>query len=148
MDAAGRVMREVGRTDPRAGPDVQLTLDHRLQNSMRHRMEGSSGAIVVVGLETGDLLGCVSAPLFDPNLFARRVSTEDYARLRDDERRPLADKSVQGAYPPGPTIKLSIAVAAAGGGRGGPVGNGLVRWLDDRRRAPLPHAGSGAAMAG
>lgn len=61
---------------------------------------------------TGDLLGCTSAPAFDPNLFVRGISSKDYSELRDSEFRPLADKTVQGAYPPGSTIKMSNALAA------------------------------------
>jgi penicillin-binding protein 2 len=116
VNAAGRVMRELGRRDPVAGPDVQLTLDHRLQNYARLRLGGQSGAAVALDVATGDVLCCASAPTFDPNLFARRISSADYARLRDDERRPLADKSVQGAYPPGSTVKMSLAMAAAEAG--------------------------------
>jgi cell division protein FtsI/penicillin-binding protein 2 len=61
---------------------------------------------------SGDLLGCTSAPSFDPNLFVRGISSRDYGALRDSEFRPLSDKTVQGAYPPGSTIKMSNALAA------------------------------------
>lgn len=66
----------------------------------------------MLDVATGDVLCCASVPSFDPNLFTRRISVADYARLRGDERRPLADKSVQGAYPPGSTVNMSLAMAA------------------------------------
>ena len=51
-------------------------------------------------------------PSFDPNLFVRGISTADYAALTEDDHRPLADKTVQGAYPPGSTYKMVTALAA------------------------------------
>jgi penicillin-binding protein 2 len=42
----------------------------------------------------------------------RGISSKDYSGLRDSEFRPLADKTVQGAYPPGSTIKMANALAA------------------------------------
>lgn len=77
VNAVGRVMRDPGGTDPTAGADVQLTLDHRLQRFIQARLAGNSAAAVVMDVTTGNLLGCVSAPSFDPNLFTRRISAED-----------------------------------------------------------------------
>ncbi len=66
---------------------------------MRVRLEGQSAAAIVMDVTNGDLLGCTSAPSFDPNLFVRGISSRDYGALRDSEFRPLSDKTVQGAYP-------------------------------------------------
>ena len=63
-------------------------------------------------VDNGDLLSMASSPSFDTNLFVEGISTNDYAALRDNEFRPLADKSVQGIYPPGSTFKMVIALAA------------------------------------
>lgn len=111
VDAAGRTMRALALEPPLPGPDMQITLDHHLQNFMRVRLEGQSAAAIVMDVTNGDLLGCTSAPSFDPNLFVRGISSADYGVLRDNEFRPLADKVVQGAYPPGSTIKMSNALA-------------------------------------
>ena len=112
VNVSGRTMRELELDPPSAGPDMQITLDHHLQNFMRVRLEGQSAAAVVMDVTNGDVLGCTSAPSFDPNLFVRGISSRDYGTLRDDEFRPLADKTVQGAYPPGSTVKMSNALAA------------------------------------
>lgn len=112
VSAAGRTVRELGLEPPVAGDDLQVTLDHHLQNFMRVRLEGQSAAAIVMEVQTGDILGCTSAPTFDPNLFVRGISGPDYGRLRDHEYRPLFDKTVQGAYPPGSTVKMSTALAA------------------------------------
>lgn len=114
VNSGGRTMRELGTELPKPGPDIILTLDHHLQNFMRVRLEGLSAAAVVLDVTNGDVLGCVSAPSYDPNLFVDGISSRDYAALRDNEFRPLSDKTVQGAYPPGSTIKMSMALAALG----------------------------------
>lgn len=112
VNVSGRTMRELALDPATPGPDMQVTLDHHLQNFMRVRLEGQSAAAIVMDVTNGDLLGCTSAPSFDPNLFVRGISSRDYGALRDSEFRPLADKTVQGAYPPGSTIKMSNALAA------------------------------------
>lgn len=111
VNAGGRTMRELALEPAMPGPDLQITLDHHLQNFMRVRLEGQSAAAIVMDVTNGDLLGCTSAPSFDPNLFVRGISSSDYGELRDSEFRPLANKTVQGAYPPGSTIKMSNALA-------------------------------------
>ena len=57
-------------------------------------------------------LRCVSSPSFDPNLFVRGISQTDYNALTENDHRPLANKTVQGAYPPGSTFKMVTALAA------------------------------------
>ncbi len=112
VNVSGRTMRELELDPATPGPDMQITVDHHLQNFMRVRLEGQSAAAIVMDVTNGDLLGCTSAPSFDPNLFVRGISSRDYGALRENEFRPLSDKSVQGAYPPGSTIKMSNALAA------------------------------------
>lgn len=116
VDASGRMTRELGLDQPAIGGDLQITLDHHLQNFMRVRLEGQSAAAIVLDTSSGNVLGCASAPSFDPNLFVRGISNRDYGALLDSDYRPLFDKTVQGAYPPGSTIKMSNALAALEGG--------------------------------
>ncbi len=112
VNSAGRVMRELDRQEGIAGSNLQLTVDYRLQNYIRARLGDESAAAVVIDIENGDVLANASAPSFDPNLFVRGISTADYAGLTEDDHRPLADKTVQGAYPPGSTYKMVTALAA------------------------------------
>ena len=116
VNATGRVMRSLDRTDPQQGQDLHLTLDHHLQNFSLARLGDQSAAAVVMDVRNGDVLASVSAPSFDPNLFVGGISSAEYGVLRDSEYRPLADKTVQGAYPPGSTVKMSLALAALEGG--------------------------------
>ena len=112
VNSAGREMRELGREEGEPGVNLQLTVDYRVQNYALARLGNESAAAVVMDVQTGDLIAISSAPSFDPNLFVRGISNADYRALTEDDHRPLADKTVQGVYPPGSTYKLVTALAA------------------------------------
>jgi len=112
VNAAGRVIRELDRIDGQPGSDLQLTVDAGLQNFMKARLGDQSAAAVVLDLADGDVLGIASSPSFDPNKFVRGISVEDYRALTQTPYRPLSNKTVQGAYPPGSTFKVVTALAA------------------------------------
>ncbi|TCM85709.1 penicillin-binding protein 2 [Rhodovulum steppense] len=112
VNAAGRVIRELDRIEGQPGSDLQLTVDAGLQNFAQARLGEESAAVVVMDVERGDLLALASAPSFDPNLFVRGISVADYRMLTDTPYRPLSNKTVQGAYPPGSTFKMITALAA------------------------------------
>jgi penicillin-binding protein 2 len=112
QNAAGRIMRELGRTPGQSGADVQLTVDAGLQNFTQARLAGESASVVVLDVRNGDVLAAVSSPGYDPNLFVSGISVPDYAALRDNNYRPLHNKIVQGLYPPGSTFKMVTQLAA------------------------------------
>ena len=112
VNALGRVMRELGRQEGDAGADIRLTIDAGVQNYAQARLGSESAAGVVMDVRNGDILAIASAPSFDPNLFVRGISYTDYNILTENDHRPLANKAVQGAYPPGSTFKMVTALAA------------------------------------
>ena len=112
VNSVGRVMRELERTEGIPGADLRLTIDADVQNFVQARLGEDSAACVVMDVNNGDIIAAVSAPSFNPNLFVRGISNRDYAMLTDNERRPLANKVVQGVYPPGSTFKMMTALAA------------------------------------
>ncbi|MGY3437804.1 MULTISPECIES: penicillin-binding protein 2 [unclassified Marinovum] len=116
VNAVGRVMRELDRREGTSGATVQLTVDSALQNYTQARLGKESASVVVLDLEHGDVLAAVSSPAYDPNKFVRGISVSDYGVLRDNDRRPLASKTVQDAYPPGSTFKMVTALAAMNAG--------------------------------
>ncbi len=120
VNAAGRVMRELAREGADAGRNLQLTVDEGLQNYVQARLTGESAAVVVMDAQNGDLLAIGSAPSFDPNMFVRGISSADYGLLTGNKYRPLANKTVQGVYPPGSTFKMVTALAALEAGVIGP----------------------------
>lgn len=112
VNATGRVMRELDRRNGVSGADMQLTVDAELQGYVQARLGNESASAVIIDCESGDLRAISSAPSFDPNLFVRGISVADYRELTENTYRPLANKSVQGTYPPGSTFKMITALAA------------------------------------
>lgn len=112
VNSVGRVMRELGREESTAGANIQLTVNHALQNFAEARLAGESAAAVVIDPRNGDILAAASAPSYDPNKFVRGISYKDYQALLDDPYRPLPNKCTSGLYPPGSTFKMVTALAA------------------------------------
>ncbi len=117
VNHVGRIMRELERAEGQSGADLTLTLDADLQNFLQIRLGDQSAACVVMDVQNGDIMGAVSAPSFNPNLFVRGISNADYRALMDNDHRPLANKVAQGAYPPGSTFKIVTALAALADGQ-------------------------------
>lgn len=112
VNHVGRVMRELDRIEGDPGANMRLTIDADAQNFAQVRLGDESASMVAIDVETGDLLACVSSPSFDPNLFVRGISSKDYSVLMHNDHRPLSNKAVSGAYPPGSTFKMVTALAA------------------------------------
>ena len=112
VNALGRVMRELERKEGSKGANLKLTLDTNLQAYVRARLGTESASVVVLDCRTGEILAICSSPAYDPNKFVRGISFDDYGKLRDDNHRPLASKTVQDAYPPGSTFKMVTILAA------------------------------------
>ena len=94
------------------GPDVQLTLDARLQSAATELLAGRTGALVALRPSDGAVLALVSAPPFDPN------ELED-ALAGAEGRSALFPRALQGLYPPGSTFKPALcALAIESGFRG------------------------------
>jgi len=97
---------------PVPGANIHLSLDLDLQMIATRALEGRRGAIVALDPWSGEILALVSAPTFDPNLFAVGMSSSQFAELQDNLDQPLFHRAIRGAYPPGSTIKPMLAIAA------------------------------------
>ena len=108
-DAHGRIQGkyENGAHDvaPISGRDLTLSIDVRLQQYAESLMVGKRGAVVAIEPKTGEILCMVSAPSYDPTMLVGRQRGENYQKLVKDEARPLYDRALQAAYPPGSTFK-------------------------------------------
>ncbi len=119
VDILGREVRTVGQVaDPVPGSNLILGIDLRLQRAMRDALERAMqeldvkwGVTIAMNPMTGLILGMVSLPSFDNNIFAEGIN-EDYLALERDERRPLINYAIGGLYPPGSTFKMVTASAA------------------------------------
>ncbi|MEO1248758.1 MAG: penicillin-binding protein 2 [Pseudomonadota bacterium] len=113
VNAVGRVIRELDRSDGTPGQDLHLTIDIGLQSIVQELLSKEySAAAVVMDVHNGDVYSLVSSPSYDPNLFAGGIGTHDWRRLLNDPYNPLTNKAVTGQYSPGSTFKMITALAA------------------------------------
>jgi penicillin-binding protein 2 len=113
VNAVGRVIRELDRSEGDRGQQVVLTLDFELQKFTAERLsKEQSAAAAVVDVRTGEVLALSSVPSFDPNLFNTGITPQDWRGLVSDPRSPLTNKAIAGHYAPGSTFKPMVALAA------------------------------------
>jgi len=112
IDAGGRAVRNLSRTAPVSGNNLTLTLDARLQEITEKAFGDRRGALVAIEPSTGGILALVSTPSFDPNLFVDGIRSEDWDQLNNSPDRPMINRALNGAYPPGSTFKPFMALAA------------------------------------
>lgn len=110
-DARGRIR---GRYDngardiaPISGRNLKLSIDIGLQQYAESLMVNKIGAVVAIEPATGEILAMVSSPTYDPTLLIGRARGKNYKALVNDPQKPLFDRALQGAYPPGSTFKPS-----------------------------------------
>jgi penicillin-binding protein 2 len=97
---------------PVPGSNAYLSIDLDLQRIASQAFEGRRGALVALDPWSGEILALFSSPAFDPNLFAVGMTTAQYRELSESPDRPLFNRALRGAYPPGSTIKPMLALAA------------------------------------
>src|SRR4029077_11076995 len=93
------------------GKPIQLTIDYDLQAIAEHDMQDKEGAVVAMDARTGEILAMVSRPTFDPNDFAVRIPSEEWARLNRDKETPLLNRAIQGQLAPGSVFKIVMSAA-------------------------------------
>ncbi len=111
INAVGREIRELEKTDPIPGKDLILTLDSRLQKAGYEALKNESGSAVLIDVQTGEVKMMVSTPSFDPNIFNEPVDTKTWSRLNTSDRHPLLNKAISGLYSPGSVFKIVVALA-------------------------------------
>ena len=112
IDAAGRGIRTLSRTNAQPGNNVTLTLDIRLQEVVEEAFAGRRGALVAIDPSSGGVLAFVSSPGYDPNLFVDGIDSQSWSELNNSPDRPLNNRAIAGLYPPGSTFKPFMALAA------------------------------------
>jgi len=111
LNAKGEEVRELGDNEAEKGQDITLSIDALLQKIMSEALGGKMGVAVAMDLQ-GKLIGMVSAPSFDPNLFTVRPDSEQLTQaLQNQEEQVFLNRAIAGAYPPGSVFKLVTAYA-------------------------------------
>lgn len=108
-DAYGRIKGKyengIHDESPVSGKNLTLSIDIELQKYGEELMRNKIGAIVAIEPATGEVLALVTSPNYDPSLLVGKERGKNYSKLVMDPLKPLYDRSIQGAYPPGSTFK-------------------------------------------
>ncbi|GAB4275794.1 MAG: penicillin-binding protein 2 [Oscillatoriaceae cyanobacterium] len=115
VDNTGRVLRVVGDEAAKAGNDLHLTLDVDVQKALEKAIGNTKGAIVAIDPNNGAVLGMVSRPDFDPNIFSGRVSEETWKQLQGVDH-PFVNRALRG-FAPASTFKIVTTVAGIKSGK-------------------------------
>ena len=107
----GRALRTLGVVPATPGTDLQLSIDVDLQRAMVAAFGELEGTAVAVDPRTGEILGMVSLPSYDANLFVNGISHADYKALNDNPSRPQFNRAVLGGVAPGSTLKPILGLA-------------------------------------
>ncbi len=111
VDAKGRRVSLLKTVSPKIGENIQLSLDVTLQHVAAKALKGRTGAVVVLDVNTGEVLTLLSQPGYDSNKFITGLETKQWKAWLEDKQRPLLNRTTQAAYPPGSTIKMVTSFA-------------------------------------
>ena len=112
VDANQNLIRTIQTVPAISGEDIYLSIDSKIQKIAENAFGTHKGALVAINPNNGEILAYVSQPTFDPSLFTNGISQENWLKLNDKIKRPLLDRVISGAYPPGSTLKPFIGLAA------------------------------------
>ena len=122
----GTVIKTEYNPAPKAGNNVEVSIDLNLQmvgeDTLGKVMEelrlaegdgsdAEGAAVVALDVKTGQVLVCASYPTYDPSLFF-----QNYNQILQADYRPLVNRALGLAYPPGSTYKMSMVVAGINNG--------------------------------
>ena len=117
VDASGRevyykgIAAELENKSPVPGFNLKLTIDKQLQDVAIKAFEGKTGAAVAVDVNSGAVRLLFSAPTYNLNELSSSDSNKYWGQLVTDKSRPLLNRAIQGAYPPGSIYKIITAIA-------------------------------------
>ena len=112
VNAYGRRISQLEFQKGEKGKTLKLTIDTEVQKLANELLKDQAGSICVMDIFTGEIIAMHSSPSFDPNLFVFGISQDDWQIIRNDPLKPLVNKTLQGNYSPGSTIKPIVALSA------------------------------------
>ncbi len=112
VDAGGHAVRTLARTPPISGNNLTLTVDAKLQQIAEKAFGTRKGALIAIEPSSGGVLAMVSVPNYDPNLFVDGIDSVNWGLLNNSPDKPMLNRALNGAYPPGSTFKPFMALAA------------------------------------
>ena len=120
VNAGGHAVRTLARTAPTPGNNLTLTVDAELQKIAEQAFGARRGALVAIDPATGGILAMVSMPTYDPNLFVDGIDSQSWKELNESDQKPMINRALNSANPPGSTFKPFMALAALTYGKRSP----------------------------
>ena len=112
VNAYGRRISQLEFQKGERGKTLKLTIDTKVQQLANELLKDQAGSICVMDIYTGSIIAMHSSPSFDPNLFVFGISQDEWQMIRNNPMKPLLNKTLQGNYSPGSTIKPIVALSA------------------------------------
>lgn len=118
IDVSGSIISEQSVVSPVNGQNLKLSIDIQAQSKLYELLsnaiketDSTGAAAMLMDIETGEIIAAVSLPSYDNNLFVGGIGYDEYNNLIQDEARPLLNRFLGTAQPPGSTFKTITAVA-------------------------------------
>lgn len=133
-DSKGNISSESDSKNVVSGNNVTLTIDYRLQTVAENALldtinklkageitgtpieDTNAGAVVVLDVQTGEVLAMASYPTYEINNFVGGISTENWNKIKDDATNPMLNRAISGIYSPGSTFKMLVGIAGVKSG--------------------------------
>lgn len=93
------------------GEDIHTSIDVRIQTILDRQFSNKSGAVVIMDVQNGEILGAGSYPEYNLNDFVGGISHNKWNMLLDNPYKPLLNKFANGTFPPGSVVKMGIALS-------------------------------------
>ena len=113
IDNSGALVDTLAERPATQARSLYTTLRRDLQQTAEALLAegGKPGSIVALDPRDGAILALANYPTFDPALFIPTISADNWAALDADPLRPLVNRAVQSAYPPGSVFKIVTLTA-------------------------------------
>ncbi|MFI9582975.1 peptidoglycan D,D-transpeptidase FtsI family protein [Streptomyces sp. NPDC052236] len=111
--------------------DVVTTIDPAVQKAGYEALGDNKGAAVATDPKTGEILGMVSTPSYDPTTISGMTDGDAWGKLLADKDQPLLNRALRQPLAPGSTFKLVVAAAA--------LEDGLYGSVDEKTDSPNPY---------
>jgi len=112
VNSRGQQVRLLSIKEPTKGQDITLSIDSDIQQIAIDSLEGAIGSIIVMDMDNGEILGMISSPAYDPNVFVDIKKRKQLSNLFSQESAPFLNRAIKGLFPPGSVFKTLIAIGA------------------------------------
>lgn len=116
VTALNKVVEEISYKEPISN-NIALTIDLEFQKFLSEIFKDKAGAVIVVDLKTGGILGAGSFPEYNLNPFVTGISKDEWDKIINDLNHPFTNKLVNGLYPPGSVLKMAVGMSFLNSGK-------------------------------